>query len=77
MDKIIANRKPRVSEVSGWTRIFDHDNIEVYEADNYHNYYKAIPKGERPKYFFGESAWMNTQRFAVDKSDFSAYTIFS
>jgi hypothetical protein len=77
MDKILANRKPKVSEVSGWTRIFHHANIEVYEADNYRDYYKAIPKGDRPKYFFGESAWMNTQRFAVDKSDFSAYNIFS
>lgn len=77
MDKVYSNRRPRVSEVSGWTRIFHHGNVDVYEADNYYDYYKVTPKDGRSKLFFGESAWMETQRFAVDNSDFSAYNIFN
>ena len=49
----------------------------MYESDKYHDFYKVEPAGERAKYFFGETAWMDTQRFAVDKSDFSAYNIFN
>jgi hypothetical protein len=49
----------------------------VYESDKYQCFYKVAPKAGKPKYFFGESAWMDAQRFAVDNSDFSAYTIFN
>ena len=76
MSKIYADKKPAVSSTT-WTRIFHNGGVRVYESDKYYDYYKVEPAGERPKYFFGETAWMNTQRFAVDKSDFSAYNIFS
>ena len=76
MDKIVADKKPSVSSTT-WTRIFHNGGVRVYESDRYEYFYKVEPAGERAKYFFGESAWMNTQRFAVDKSDFSAYNIFS
>jgi hypothetical protein len=76
--KTYADRKPSVGSTS-WTRIFHNGGVEVYEADKYHDFYKVI-KNDRsvpPKYFFGETAWMDTQRYAVDNSDFSAYNIFS
>jgi len=75
MTQIHANRKPAVGSTT-WTRIFHNGGVNVYESDKYYNFYKVEPTGERSKYFFGESAWMDTQRFAVDKSDFSAYNIF-
>lgn len=76
MSQIHADRKPAVGSTT-WTRIFHNGGVRVYESDKYYNFYKVEPAGERPKYFFGESAWMDTQRFAVDKSDFSAYSIFN
>jgi hypothetical protein len=76
MGKSVVDKKPSVSSTT-WTRIFHNGGVRVYESDRYEDFYKVEPAGERPKYFFGETAWMDTQRFAVDKSDFSAYTIFS
>ncbi len=74
-NKIFVDKKPSVSSTT-WTRIFHNSGVEVYEADKYEDYYKVVSKSDRPKYFFGETAWMDTQRYAVDKSDFSAYNIF-
>ena len=75
MSQIYADKKPSVNSTT-WTRIFHNTGVDVYEADKYYDFYKVTPKGGKPKYFFGESAWMSAQRFAVDNSDFSAYSIF-
>ena len=75
--QVYANKRPPVSSVNCWNQIFHNGGVKVYEADNYYDYYKVVPAGEKPKYFFGETAWMKTQSFAVDKSDFSAYNIFN
>jgi len=66
MNKIIADRKPLVSEVSGWTRTFHQEGVCVYEADNYEDYFKCTVGSNRPKYFFGETAYMDVQRYALD-----------
>jgi len=76
MDKEIAFSRPSAGSTT-WTRIFHNGGVRVYESDKYYDYYKVEPAGERAKYFFGETAWMDAQRFAVDKSDFSAYNIFN
>jgi hypothetical protein len=75
--QVYADKRPSVSSVNCWNQIFHNGGVKVYEADNYYDYYKVVPKNGKPKYFFGESAWMNAQRFAVDNSDFSAYNIFN
>lgn len=75
MSKVFVSKKPAAGSTT-WTRIFHNTGVEVYEADKYQDYYKVVAKPDRPKYFFGETAWMDTQRYAVDKSDFSAYNIF-
>ena len=77
MSKIYADRKPLISEVTGWTRIFHSGDVQVFEADNYYDYYKVSSASNKTKYFFGETSYYDAQRFAVDKSDFSAYTIFN
>jgi hypothetical protein len=74
--QILVNKKPSVNSTT-WSRIFHNDGVMVYESDKYQCFYKVAPKAGKPKYFFGESAWMDAQRFAVDNSDFSAYTIFN
>ena len=74
--QVHVDKKPSVSSTN-WTRIFHNDKVEVYEADKYYDFYKVTPKNSKPKYFFGETAWMDAQRFAVDNSDFSAYNIFN
>lgn len=75
MSKVYADRKPSVGSTT-WTRIFHNGGVQVYESDKYYDFYKVSPGSAKPKYFFGETAWMDTQRFAVDNSDFSAYNIF-
>jgi hypothetical protein len=46
------------------------------ESDQFCDFYKLVAEGERPKYFFGESAWMNVQRMAVDKVGMNGYNVF-
>jgi hypothetical protein len=76
MTQVYADKKPSVSSTT-WTRIFHNAGVSVYEADKYYDFYKVSPGSGKPKYFFGETAWMDAQRFAVDNSDFSAYNIFN
>jgi hypothetical protein len=76
MTQVYADKKPSVSSTT-WTRIFHNSGVSVYEADKYYDFYKVSPGSGKPKYFFGETAWMDAQRFAVDNSDFSAYNIFN
>lgn len=75
--KSYANKKPSVSSVSCWNQIFHNREVKVYEADNYYDYYKVTAGSDRPKYFFGETAWMDTQRYVVDKVGMVGYTVFS
>ena len=66
--KIIASRKPLVSEVESWDRMYHSpDNkVQIYEASNYYDYYKCTVENKRPKFFFGETAHMDVQRYALD-----------
>ena len=68
MSKVYADRKPLVSEVSNWTRMYHSpDNtVQIYEAENYYDYFKCTVAGKRPKFFFGETAHMDVQRYALD-----------
>ena len=65
--KIIASRKPLVSEVEDWIQSYHASNgVKIYEASNYYDYYKCTVANKRPKYLFGETAWMDVQRYALD-----------
>lgn len=75
--QVYADKKPKVSEVTSWTRFFHTNNISVYEADNFYDYYKVVPSQGKPKYFFGETAWMKAQNYAVDLIGLQGYQVFS
>ena len=66
--KVWADRKPLVSEVENWDRMYHSpdNNVAIYEASNYYDFYKCTVKGSRPKLFFGETAWSDVQRYALD-----------
>jgi hypothetical protein len=36
--QVYADKKPKVSEVTSWTRFFHTNGIAVYEADNFYDY---------------------------------------
>jgi hypothetical protein len=74
--QIYVDKKPRVNDTT-WTRIFHYNTVKIMESDRYCDFYKLVAEGERPKYFFGESAWMNVQRLAVDKIGMQGYNVFS
>jgi hypothetical protein len=68
--------RPSVSQVSEWEEVFSSDlvRVEVGTAEFPEDYWKVIPAGEKPKYFYGESAWSDARRMAADL-DFSAWSI--
>lgn len=71
-----ANKKPSVSS-TGWDQVFHEKGIYVYESDKYYDFYRVTAGSDRPKYFFGETAWMDCQRYVVDKIGMVGYTVFS
>jgi hypothetical protein len=68
--------RPSVSQVSEWEEVFSSDlvRVEVGTAEFPEDYWKVIPAGRKPKYFYGESAWSDARRMAADL-DFSAWSI--
>ena len=72
MSKELVMKKPSVSSTT-WSRRYHNNTVEVYESDRYYDFYKVVVHGQRPKYFFGESAWSDTQRYALDNSHHKAY----
>jgi hypothetical protein len=63
--------KPKVGD-QVWHRIFHQNNVEAYEAHDYKDFFiKVVVKGMRPKYFFGETAWSDYQRYASDHLKYS------
>ena len=75
--QVHVSKKPSATSTK-WEAFFENDGVVVYESDKYFDFYKVKVKStNKSKSFFGETAWMDTQRFAVDNSDFSAYSIFN
>jgi len=68
--------KPSVSAVKDWEVAYDSDlvRVEVGTAEFAEDYWKVIPAGEKPKYFYGESAWSDARRLASDL-DFGAWSL--
>ena len=75
MSKVYVEKSTRVSDVAYWDEIYYSDTATVYEASNFHGYYKVKSK-KTTKYFKGESAWSAVQRYVVDLGDFAGWTIF-
>jgi hypothetical protein len=65
-----SSMKPKISDVKTWIYASDLGNniVEVYYADIDDAFIKAAPlvKGYRTKYFYGETAWMDSRRYAGD-----------
>lgn len=68
--------KPSVSAVKDWEVAYDSDlvRVEVGTAEFAEDYWKVIPAGGKPKYFYGESAWSDARRLASD-IDFGAWVL--
>jgi len=64
------SKKPLVSTAI-WEKIFNADEVTIYKDSNPDNweYYKVVITGERPKYFYGESAWSDYPRYVYDKGN--------
>lgn len=62
--------KPKVRQVKQWFYDAELSNqiVEVYYADIDNAFIKAAPvvKGYKVKYFYGETAWMDSRRYAGD-----------
>lgn len=63
--------KPKVSEQT-WNRIMHEQGVEIFESEEYPgDYYKVCVPGKRPKYFYGELAYADFQRYATDNISYS------
>ncbi len=63
-------RKYLLREVNQWTLQEESSNetARVYLADIEHGlFYKVEETGKRPKYFYGETAWQDANRYADDR----------
>jgi hypothetical protein len=68
--------RPKTSEVKDWYKHYQSDRVTVEQAiDPLCDFYKVTVAGQRPKYFFGECAWMDSRCHAADV-DFAAWTCF-
>lgn len=65
--------KPKVADQT-WRRIYHSRVAEVYESDSENDYYKVVLEDMRPKYFYGELAFQNYQRYVYD---FEMATLYS
>jgi hypothetical protein len=74
MTSYVTN-KTKVSEVSSWDELYYSSYATVYEAANIFGFYK-VKTSKTTKYFKGESAWMNIQRYVVDLGDPGGWSIF-
>lgn len=69
--------KPKASEMS-WSLIWRNSQLDVYVAKQDDAYFKITMFGKKPKYFYGESAWSDVQRYVVDETgDMKGWSIFS
>jgi hypothetical protein len=60
--------RPKASE-QHWHRVFHNGIVTVSEAHDYRDFYYMVEvKGDRPKYFWGETAYADYQRYAYDKT---------
>jgi hypothetical protein len=61
--------------VKEWTIVYDSDLVVVENGTAVfsEDYWKVTLEGQRPKYFYGESAWSDAQRMA---SDVDGYVYF-
>ena len=67
--------KPKVSDQT-WIRIFHNSIIDVFESEEHPDFYfKVQPKQGRAKYFYGETAWSDYQRYAADLLDDAMYRV--
>lgn len=63
--------KPKVGEQT-WNRIFHEQNVRIFESEEHEGFfYKVEVDGKRHKYFYGETAHMDTQRYASDNLRYS------
>lgn len=68
--------KPSITTVKEWDTVYESELVTVYSgtAEFPEDYWKVVPAGGKPEYFYGESAWMNARRVAAD-IDFGAWSI--
>lgn len=66
--------KPKASEQT-WRRIMHEQGVEIFESEeNPDFYFKVVVRGKRPKYFYGELAYADYQRYASDNISY-AYVV--
>lgn len=60
--------RPSISMVKEWGVAYNSDLVVVESGTAVFNedYWRVTPGGQRPKYFYGESAWSDAQRMASD-----------
>ena len=59
-------KKPKVSEISSWVKIFESEKVAWTVAENNPYFYQVKVKNNKPQYFYGENAYHDSYRAATD-----------
>ena len=52
---------------ASWHNLFCDDKVSVYQDGNDEIFFKVVIKGQRPKYFYNETAWSDVPRYCSDE----------
>lgn len=61
-------KKPKVSEIKNWIQnpFISYSSVVIYQAEENEDFFKVESKGFKTKYFYGETAWQDAERYASD-----------
>jgi hypothetical protein len=69
-------KMPPVSSAS-WHAMFIDDNVKVFQDGNDDIYFKVVIKGQRPKYFYNETAHSDVARYCADELGIQYWGVLS
>lgn len=69
-------KHPSVGSAS-WHSQFADDNVKVYQDGNDDIFFKVVIKGQRPKYFYNETAWSDVNRYCADELGINYWSVLN
>jgi len=69
-------KHPSVSSAK-WHNLFIDEKVSVYQDGNDDIFYKVVIKGQRPKYFYNETAHSDVSRYCSDKLGIAYWNVLN
>ena len=69
-------RRPPVNSAR-WHSVFVDDQCKIYQDGNDDIFFKVLIKGQRPKYFYNETAHSDVARYCSDELGISYWSVLN